>query len=139
MKYSAQVFDVEVPVAAARRSLLLISKGSRPTSPASTPSSMGRAPAIARRRRDHRLHRSRSIRPPALAPAALAASAEWVSRPVYWAEHGGVSETPVLRLSGSRLDEKLEGPMLIELPDTVAVLRPARAPSSTSWGASSSI
>ena len=91
---------------------------------------MGRAPAIARAA-------SRSpaasfaleglLEPPALAPAALATSAEWVSRPVYWAEHGGMSETPVLRLSGGRLDEKLEGPMLIELPDTVAVLRPGQS------------
>jgi N-methylhydantoinase A len=130
MKYSAQVFDVEVPVAAAG---------------ALAPADIERIEAdftriYAELHGEGSGHRESGVEitgcivrargllePPALAPAALATSAKWVSRPVYWAEHGGVSETPVLRLGGGRLDEKLEGPMLIELPDTVVVLRPGQS------------
>jgi N-methylhydantoinase A len=46
-------------------------------------------------------------------------------RDVYWSEYGEFRSTPVLSIhGGSAVDDKLEGPMLIELPDTVVVLRP---------------
>lgn len=46
------------------------------------------------------------------------------SRPVYWSETGRFEETPVLRVSGNFHFESLPGPALIELPDTVIVIRP---------------
>jgi N-methylhydantoinase A len=47
------------------------------------------------------------------------------ARDVYWSEYGEFRSTPVLSIhGGSAVDDKLEGPMLIELPDTVVVLRP---------------
>jgi len=63
--------------------------------------------------------------PPVLTPPAVVA-AEWGTRPVYWQELGGFADTPVLRLAEGRLDEELEGPLLLELPDTVVVLRPGQ-------------
>jgi len=61
--------------------------------------------------------------PPALAPP-VAVTAMRGSRLVYWYELGGLTETPVLRLGEGVLDGELEGPLLIDLPDTVVVLRP---------------
>jgi N-methylhydantoinase A len=63
--------------------------------------------------------------PPALAAPAIV-TATRSSRPVYWQELGGFADTPVLRLAGRRLDEELEGPLLLELPDTVVVIRPGQ-------------
>jgi N-methylhydantoinase A/oxoprolinase/acetone carboxylase beta subunit len=37
------------------------------------------------------------------------------------------TDTPVLRLREGGLAERLEGPLLIELPDTVVVVRPGQA------------
>jgi N-methylhydantoinase A/oxoprolinase/acetone carboxylase beta subunit len=54
------------------------------------------------------------------------AAATRTSRRVYWQELGGLADTPVLRLGEGRLDEDLEGPLLLELPDTVVVLRPGQ-------------
>jgi N-methylhydantoinase A len=67
------------------------------------------------------------LEPPTLAPAQPASSSDWSSRSVFWQELGGFSETPVLRVSGGRLDDRLEGPLLVELPDTVVVLRPGQS------------
>jgi N-methylhydantoinase A len=51
---------------------------------------------------------------------------EPTTRPVYWGEVGDHVETPVLRLlPGSPLD-RTAGPLLIELPDTVAVVHPGQ-------------
>jgi N-methylhydantoinase A len=47
-------------------------------------------------------------------------------RRVYWQELGGFAETPVLGLADGRLDGELEEPLLLELPDTVVVLRPGQ-------------
>jgi N-methylhydantoinase A len=62
---------------------------------------------------------------PRLAPPPPA-RAERRSRRVYWRELGGFADTPVLRLAEGRLDEELDGPLLLELPDTVIVLRPGQ-------------
>jgi N-methylhydantoinase A len=45
-------------------------------------------------------------------------------RAVYWWELEGWVETPVLRLAGGSLPEAFDGPVLIELPNTVVVVRP---------------
>ena len=72
--------------------------------------------------------RARGIvdRPP-IATAPAATDIEHGSRPVYWAEAGTRVETPVLRLSGGRIEGRLEGPVLVELPDTVVVIRPGQS------------
>jgi N-methylhydantoinase A len=67
------------------------------------------------------------IEPLALAAPPPAADPQSSTRPVYWYEHGEFTDTPVLRLREGGLDERLEGPLLIELPDTVVVVRPGQA------------
>ncbi|HZZ50744.1 MAG TPA: hydantoinase/oxoprolinase family protein [Pseudonocardia sp.] len=66
--------------------------------------------------------------PPLTGRAARASAQAPVrtSRPVYWAEKGDFLDTPVIRMSAPVVTEELSGPMLIELPDTVAVLRPGQ-------------
>lgn len=49
------------------------------------------------------------------------------TRPVYWAELGTVVDTPVVKLERSVLAETIEGPALVELPDTVVVVRPGQS------------
>lgn len=46
------------------------------------------------------------------------------SRPVYWQELGDVVDTPVFKPGIDRITETFVGPLLIELPDTVVVIRP---------------
>jgi N-methylhydantoinase A len=125
LKYSAQVYDVEVPLADeepfdaariaddfARVYATLHGEGSgHPEGGSEITGLVVRARGVGE--------------PPSLAPPASVA-ADHGSRPVYWLELGGFAETPVLRLGEGRLDEELEGPLLLELPDTVAVLRPGQ-------------
>ncbi len=61
-----------------------------------------------------------------LTAAPLEADPQWSSRPVYWYEQGEFVDTPVLGLRDGRLDDPLDGPLLIELPDTVVVVRPGQ-------------
>jgi N-methylhydantoinase A len=130
MKYSAQVFDVEVPLG---------------------PSAELHGGDIERIEADlqrvyERLHgegsahpeggseitafvvRARGLTdPPTLAAPTASATPAASSRQVYWNELGGYAETSVIRLApGGLLDHRLEGPMLLELPDTVIVLRPGQ-------------
>lgn len=46
------------------------------------------------------------------------------TRSVYWAEAGQFVETPVVRLESNVVLGELKGPLLVELPDTVVVIRP---------------
>lgn len=55
-----------------------------------------------------------------------AAEPERKTRDVYWSEFGEFRPTPILSMHGTSLKEELEGPMLVELPDTVVVLRPGQ-------------
>ena len=41
---------------------------------------------------------------------------------MYWTEEKDFIETPVIRFHHGVLDEAFEGPLLLELPDTVVVL-----------------
>jgi len=61
-----------------------------------------------------------------IGPVAVGADATWGARPVYWPEEGGFVETPVVRMTRGRLEEQLTGPVLLELPDTVVVVRPGQ-------------
>ena len=49
------------------------------------------------------------------------------SRSVYWDELEERIETPVLRMDSGRLDGVLEGPLLLQLPDTVVTIRPGQS------------
>jgi N-methylhydantoinase A/oxoprolinase/acetone carboxylase beta subunit len=52
---------------------------------------------------------------------------KWTARPVYWSELRAFVETPVLEIGGAmntRIDGQVEGPTLIEAPDTVIAIRP---------------
>jgi hypothetical protein len=130
MKYSAQVFDVEVPIEV-RREL--------------REDDIERV-AADQQRVYERLHgegsahpeggseitafvvRARGVTdPPTLAAPIATTAPAATSRQVYWRELGGHAETSVIRLgSGGVLDGTLAGPLLLELPDTVIVLRPGQ-------------
>ncbi|HWU12235.1 MAG TPA: hydantoinase/oxoprolinase family protein [Streptomyces sp.] len=71
---------------------------------------------------------------PAPAEAPPASNVRELSRRVYWSEKRGYLDTPVLKLSGGRVDGRFEGPMLIELPDTVVVIRPGQVAAFDRWG-----
>jgi N-methylhydantoinase A len=71
---------------------------------------------------------------PEAAEAARAADVSTRSRRVYWSESRSWVETPVLKLAGGRVEGTLEGPMLIELPDTVVVVRPGQRATFDTWG-----
>ena len=49
------------------------------------------------------------------------------TRSVYWAEPGESVETPVVRLERRTFSETMSGPALVELPDTVVVVRPGQS------------
>jgi N-methylhydantoinase A len=49
------------------------------------------------------------------------------TRAVYWYEQGQFIDTPVLALREGGVADRLEGPLLIELPDTVVVVRPGQS------------
>ncbi len=131
MKYNAQAFDVEVPVALG---------------------TLGSEEVAALEEDFHRVYeelhgkgsgyreggckitalfvRSRGLSDqPAVIGGRAGTGPQRLSRPVYWAEYAEFVDTPVLRLEGSLLDEDLNGPMLLELPDTVVVIRPGQSAS----------
>ena len=51
------------------------------------------------------------------------------TRPVYWVEDGRWVETRVARVADVAPDGRLDGPGLIELRDTVVVVRPGQSAS----------
>jgi N-methylhydantoinase A len=59
---------------------------------------------------------------------------ERTSRPVYWSESSAVIDTPVIRLDGGVVEGTIDGPALIELPDTVVSLRPGMTGSFDRFG-----
>jgi N-methylhydantoinase A len=67
---------------------------------------------------------------PALIPEHTEGEGERTTRPVYWYELGEEIETPVWSLTAARRESDLLGPVLIELPDSVIVVRPGQ---SGSW------
>jgi N-methylhydantoinase A len=126
MKYAAQVFDVEVPldpgapldadrVTAAFVAVYeaLHGEGSgHPEGGIAVTSFIVRARGL--------------TDAPAMTSPPQAAAPDWGSRPVYWYEEGRFVDTPLLRLTEGSVAEQLEGPVLIELPDTVVVVRPGQ-------------
>lgn len=45
-------------------------------------------------------------------------------RPIYWSEESTVIDTPIIRLQQGVVDDEITGPALVELPDTVVVIHP---------------
>ena len=127
MKYAAQVFDVEVPLepgaplddetitaAFVKVYEALHGEGSgHPEGGIAITSFIVRARGL--------------TDAPALSAPSDAAAPEWDSRPVYWYEEGGFVDTPLLRLKEGGVPDRLAGPLLIELPDTVVVVRPGQS------------
>ncbi|MBS1882193.1 MAG: hydantoinase/oxoprolinase family protein [Actinobacteria bacterium] len=120
MKYGAQVFDVEVPLAPGDSGDELrerfeaiyearFGKGS------------GYAPAGIEIIRE-RVHSSGRLPRPAIAAAAAGPgpARRRETRPVYWREFEGWQETPIFEAVG----DPIEGPAVVELPDTTIVVRP---------------
>jgi N-methylhydantoinase A len=127
MRYAAQVFDIEVPladgasldsdeIASAFAALYEVLHGEGSGHPAggiAITSLIVRASGL--------------TEPLTLAAPAATATPQWSTRDVYWYERGAFVQTPVVRLREGGLTERLEGPLLIELPDTVVVVRPGQA------------
>jgi N-methylhydantoinase A len=126
MRYAAQVFDVEVAlapgttlagdeleVAFSRAYEALHGEGS------GHPEGGTAITALVLRARGLTEPLTLVAPPPAPAP-------EWRARPVYWYERAELIDTPLLRLREGGVCEPLEGPLLIELPDTVVVVRPGQ-------------
>jgi N-methylhydantoinase A len=69
---------------------------------------------------------------PLAMPTEVGLEGEELSRKVYWSELKALVDTPVLILestAGRRRDETFTGPYLIQLPNTVVVVRPGQ----TAW------
>jgi N-methylhydantoinase A len=127
MRYAAQVFDVEVPLdpgapldaatvtaAFVRVYEALHGEGSgHPEGGIAITSFIVRARGL--------------TDAPAMTAPVDAASPEWGSRRVYWYEEGEFVDTPVLRLTEGGVPDRLQGPLLVELPDTVVVVRPGQS------------
>jgi N-methylhydantoinase A len=56
------------------------------------------------------------------------------NRPIYWSETGTVVDTPIVRSVSGVIAERLQGPALVEMPDTVAVIRPGMTAESDKHG-----
>lgn len=130
MKYAMQVHDVEVPVLAGTftdedaAGLIdnfttiyeyLFGKGSghreggvEITGFQLRASGLAEKPEIARRAGD--------------VPVTTRAS----HRPIYWSEIGGFVDTPVWELANDEAIAPMTGPALVQLPDTVVVIRPGQ-------------
>jgi N-methylhydantoinase A len=130
MKYSAQVYDVEVPigngealddedVASIASELQHVYEALHGEGSAHPEGGTEITAFIVRARG--------VIEPPPLAAPQAARAAQSSTRPVWWHELGGYADTPVIRLeAGTTLEGQLEGPLLLELPDTVIVVRPGQ-------------
>src|SRR5439155_18738781 len=70
--------------------------------------------------------RARGLAEPRALASPEVVNARQGSRRVYWQELSGFAETRVLGLGEGRLDGELEGPLLLDLPDTVVVIRPGQ-------------
>jgi N-methylhydantoinase A len=126
MKYGAQVFDLDIPVPADATSDQLCADFERiyeqrygessGYAPAGIEGIRLRVRAVGRLPRP-RLDRAGGRR--GAEPVAVAGE-----RPVWWRDEGGFVPTPVFSLAAGRLPEKVEGPAVIELPDTTLPVRP---------------
>lgn len=63
---------------------------------------------------------------PALSASDVATVHVSETRPVYWYELARFAETPVRRTIGGASGDRIEGPALVELPDSVIVIRPGQ-------------
>jgi N-methylhydantoinase A len=130
MKYTAQAFDVEIPVAGGEITAAVLAEmeadfhrvyAELQGEGAGYKEGGSRATAFIVRGQGltEEAHLSEDEHEGATEP-------ERKTRDVYWSEFGEFRPTSILSMHGTALKEELEGPMLIELPDTVVVLRPGQ-------------
>jgi N-methylhydantoinase A len=55
------------------------------------------------------------------------AAPQWTKRKVYWDEMKSLVDTPVLEVGDLKPDGRFEGPVLVDLPNSVIVVRPGQA------------
>lgn len=127
MKYAAQVFDVDVPLAPGRiddeRCRSIEDEFAKVyTELFGAGSGYAEAGVVI----TNVTTRATVTTPKPTLPKVDQADAETgvtrTTRPVYWAEDGAVRDTPVIRLEHGVFGGQLEGPALVELPDTVVVI-----------------
>jgi N-methylhydantoinase A len=129
MKYTAQVFDIELPLELDGQ----IEPDDMPQITAAFERSYERLHGAGSGHSEGGIEitalivRARALTgSPQLAAPRTTTTKSSDSRQVYWYELGGFAETPVIHLSDGVLEEPLAGPLMIELPDTVIVLRPGQ-------------
>ncbi len=121
MKYGAQVFDIEVPLAGIGDSDSLVAEFERMYEQRYGEGS-GYAPAGIEIIRE-RLHSHGMLDRPKLASASTSKTVQAESRPVYWREANGWVDTPIYE-SLAPGEGVVQGPAVIELPDTTVAVRP---------------
>lgn len=132
MKYGAQVFDIEVPIARGDTSDDLVSRFEDIYQQRFGRDS-GYAPAgieIVRQR----VEASGQLTRPTLAMVDRNGNGSRQSprerRPVYWREEGAFVDTPIY----DGVDNPLHGPLVVELPDTTIAVRPGEQIAPDAYG-----
>ncbi|MDO8210102.1 hydantoinase/oxoprolinase family protein [Conexibacter sp. CPCC 206217] len=125
MKYGAQVFDIEIPVEPGITSERLCEEFER-TYERRFGEGSGYAPAGIEVIRLRVRSRGRIPRPRLPRQRLAGAGAEPVAtRQVWWPQERGFVDTPVYRGDAGRLRD-VEGPAIVELPDTTVPVRPGQ-------------
>jgi N-methylhydantoinase A len=130
MKYGAQIYDTEVPLGGETPEQL-VSKFEQVYEQRFGKDS-GYAPAGIEVIRERVYATARLPRPEIRQGARCSGSngdshAEPGSRDVWWAESGGFEKTPIYQgTEGLSVDEAVDGPLIIELPDTTVPVRPGQ-------------
>lgn len=127
MKYAAQVFDVDVPLGGGRldeeRTRAIESDFARVYSDLfGEGSGYAEAGVVITNVTVRATVETSNPTLPHVRPEDIDSGVERTTRPVYWAGDGAVRDTPVVKLSHGVVSGEIEGPALIELPDTVVVL-----------------
>ena len=129
MKYMAQVHDVEVLLSddALRGE---VNSKLEATFAETYARRFGRGAGFANGGTEITSFQLRSISPvpkPALPEIAIGGTAPmWSSRAVYWGETNTLIDTPVLTVGDLLPDGRFKGPMLVDLPNSVIVVRPGQ-------------
>jgi N-methylhydantoinase A len=139
MKYAAQVFDVEVPLAAARLTEADAANVSEQFAEIYTALfGAGSGYAEAGVEITNVTLQATVATPKPVLPKIDEKSSNAVitrsTRRVYWAQEGEFLDTAVVRLEHGVFDDDIKGPALVELPDTVVVIHPDQSARFDDWG-----
>lgn len=121
LKYGAQVFDLELPVAAGEGGEAIVARFERAYRERFGRDS-GYAPAGIQLTRIRLQSRGR-LPKPQIARGESARGEQLGTRQVWWSERGGYVETPIFAQLGP---ERVAGPLICELSDTTVVVRPGQ-------------